>query len=82
MAPVIPFIPLIAAGVGAAGTVGAALIGKGKSSNSAPKPAKVASPVAGESTVLSPGDKINLINTSSQGILSPPNTGRQTILGN
>lgn len=49
-----------------------------------PKPPKLdnkLTPVAGEDTSLKPGEKVNLINTSPQGVLESASTGRKTILG-
>lgn len=47
----------------------------------APAPAPLLSPKAGEDTVLTPGQKTNLIATSPQGVLTPAQSNKQTLLG-
>lgn len=64
--------------IGAGASLGASALSKPKT----PKMAKPApSPLAGEDTSLKPGEKVNAINTSPQGLLDAPTTGRTTILG-
>lgn len=47
-----------------------------------PKLGATKSPLAGESTKLTPGQKVNAINTTPQGLLEPASTARNTLLGN
>ena len=81
---------LVTAGIGAATAIATPFINKAV--NKPPKTqqqllpqqkmaAPLASPIAGESTTLTPGQKINGIYTSPQGVLSDAPTGRNTLLG-
>ncbi len=77
MAPVIPFIPLIAAGVGAAGTIGAAAMNK-----QAP-PAKLPTPLVEQDNSTNPGGDAkaaSLVNTTPQGLLSQGQTSKRNAL--
>lgn len=80
MAPVIPFIPLIAAGIGAAGGIATSIIGKKSGGASAPKAATV-SPLATEEDK---GNKNGVIplSTSPLGDTTNPNLQRGKLLGN
>lgn len=72
---------LIAAGLGTATAIATPFINKALT----PKPPKLnnntVTPLAGEDTTLKPGEKVNAINTTPQGVLSPATTGRKTLLG-
>lgn len=71
---------LIAAGIGGATAVATPFISKAL----APKAPKLSGPSPRDSVLGStktPGQKTNLINTSSQGVLSAPTSGRSTLLG-
>lgn len=74
-----PAIPLLAALVTAGGAVAATTIGNKKPKAAAVTPTP--KPVVGESTTLKPGEKVNAIMTTPQGILDSATTGRQTLLG-
>ena len=73
-------------GLSAAGTaIGAKAIVDGTRKSKPvqlPKPQSSLAPTVGEDTELKPGQKVNLINTSPQGVLEPATTKRQTLLGN
>ena len=69
--------------IGATAAAGTAVVG-GIKAFQKPKVAgapKIKSPLVGESGKLSPGQKTNLINTTPQGVLGEPLTGRRTLLG-
>ncbi len=81
-----PAIPLLAAVIGTAGTIGAAALSRPKTPKTAPMsapmtPAPTPETTVGESTKLKPGERTNAIATSPQGVLSSATTGRQTLLG-
>ena len=76
-----PISLLAIAGItGAVGGIATPFISKALAPK-APKMPNMSSPLAGEDTALKPGQKVNAINTSPQGILDPASTGRKTLLG-
>lgn len=74
----------ITSAVGAGVTTGVTALAGGFSKPKTPEMPKLGakSPLAGESTKLAPGQKVNAINTSPQGILDSASTARNTLLGN
>lgn len=75
---------LISTGVGAATAIGVPFLNKALAPKTPamPKLGQTKSPLAGESTKLTPGQKVNAINTTPQGLLEPASTARNTLLGN
>ena len=76
--------PVIAAIIGAtaaAGTTTAGIIANRKQKAPAPPKLGNTAPLAGEDTTLKPGQKVNAINTTPQGVLADAKTGRQGFLG-
>lgn len=73
-------IPLVAAAITAIGGTAAAVLSRPKAAKPQPVP-KIKAPTVGEDTTLKPGEKVNAIMTSPQGILGNATTGRQTLLG-
>jgi hypothetical protein len=76
---------IAAAVIGAGATLGSTAIAGRNQRKAAAMAAKsskpAASPLAGESTQLKPGQVTNLKNTGPQGLLTPATTGRSTLLG-
>lgn len=75
---------IIAASIGGAASIATPFIAKaaGPKAPAMPKLGATKSPLAGQPTGLTPGQKVNAINTTPQGLLEPASTARNTLLGN
>jgi hypothetical protein len=62
-------------------TAGASLLSGHKKPQPTPITSAPPAPTVGEDTTLKPGQKVNAIYTSPQGLLDTAKTGRQTLLG-
>lgn len=79
-----PAVPLLAAAIGAVGAIGSSFLSRPRTPSAPPPvtpPPATPADIVGEPTTLKPGQKVNAIMTTPQGILSAATTGRQTLLG-
>jgi len=74
-------ITAIAAATTALTGVATGTVGIVKSLRKPKQPAAAKSPLAGESTELKPGQRVNAIRTAPRGILEPPDTARSFLTG-